>query len=47
MIGGPNIKNLDPSKLPFRPMYTDDDDINVLRDWVFRSKDFSTKVKVE
>lgn len=46
MIGGSNIKNLDPSKLPFRPMYTDDD-INVLRDWVFRSKDFSTKVKVE
>lgn len=39
------IKDLNPAKLPFRPMYTDDD-INVLRDWVFRSKDFSTKAKV-
>lgn len=38
------IKNLDPSKLPFRPMYTDDD-INVLRDWVFRSKDFNAKAE--
>ena len=59
MIGGSNIKeaffNSDPDVFGYESVRiaelllksNADDDINVLRDWVFRSNDFSTKVKVE